>query len=991
MVREQLIINGVDVPLEGSLNPALTYSIQDIKRLDKRKSTYSKTVTLPGSKVLNDLFNFIFEINIDGTFNPNLKADAVYLVDSQTILNGFIRLNAVHFLDNSNIIYKCTLLGSTANFFTDLGELELTDIQDLNDFAHAWNELEQIASWDTQIEFQGNPIPFTYGRGYVYPLLDYGQSTDLETFKSTELYPAFYVKELWDRIFADAGYTYTSNFLSNFQEKRFRRAIIPFNGDKFGISPAQMENRRFTADSPSFIDSMVDIGSQSNPTGSSYVDFTDVTDAGNIHNAGVFTVPGSGSYSVSASIDITATYQPLQIAPETVKANIKTRVVLFIINTTTGQTLGSNMMFVAPDYTYVFPVPAPGVPGTYTTTLNPTPPDENYCTTVTYNASTFYNPVARTSPNPPNRLMVNLSDIPLYQGDEIKVFVTASTFALNTSYSGQSLLASYYDASGGIYNGEYDINLVNTGLFKASQINTDYAYNDTLDMYSCLPRKIKQKDFVTSIINMFNLFIEADIDNPKNLKIEPRDDFYNSITLDWSKKLDVSQDLIIKPMALLDASRYIFSYKEDKDYYNEKYLESYGDIYGQREIIIQNEFLSNTNTNKIIFSPTPLVGQTSNDRVLSTIIKLDQYQQSQKTASNIRYLIYDGLKATSSTWVLQSTNLLEYPYAGHWDDPFNPTLDCGFGLPYEIYYDDTYYPINATNANLYNDFHQVHIAEITDKDSKIVQGKFYLTPNDISTLSFRNQYFFNNAYHRLIKVNNYSPSEVTLTECHFLKLKTKEKKTTLTELVEGGTKDPIGGGGGGGNPKDEEFLPVKGLYTNNPKDGNSYNTRTTTVQGSNNIVDRTANSVSIVGDSNVVSSETRNVVIQNGDNNFISSNIENISLINTSGVTVTESDVTYINGELRGEGSVVTIDSQTTADESVVTYLCDTTIGDVKVNLPESPTVGKIWNFKKMTIDNQIQLIPAPPQTIDGLSITYIDALNNSYSIQFDGLNYKII
>ena len=58
MVREQLIVNGVDVPLEGSLSPNLTYSIQDIKQLDKRKSTYSKTVTLPGSKVLNDLFNF---------------------------------------------------------------------------------------------------------------------------------------------------------------------------------------------------------------------------------------------------------------------------------------------------------------------------------------------------------------------------------------------------------------------------------------------------------------------------------------------------------------------------------------------------------------------------------------------------------------------------------------------------------------------------------------------------------------------------------------------------------------------------------------------------------------------------------------------------------------------------------------------------------------------------------------------------------------------
>ena len=143
MVTEQLIVNGVDIPLEGSLNPNLTYSIQDIKRLDKRKATYSKTITLPSSKVLNDLFNFIFEINIDGTFNPNLKADAVYLVDSQTILDGFIKLNAVHYLDNSHIIYKCVLLGSTANFFTDLGEKELTDIQGLN----GWDAVILWEAW----------------------------------------------------------------------------------------------------------------------------------------------------------------------------------------------------------------------------------------------------------------------------------------------------------------------------------------------------------------------------------------------------------------------------------------------------------------------------------------------------------------------------------------------------------------------------------------------------------------------------------------------------------------------------------------------------------------------------------------------------------------------------------------------------------------------------------------------------------------------------
>jgi hypothetical protein len=330
MVTEQLIVNGVDIPLEGSLNPNLTYSIQDIKRLDKRKATYSKTITLPSSKVLNDLFNFIFEINIDGTFNPNLKADAVYLVDSQTILNGFIKLNSIDFLDNSMISYKCTLLGSTANFFTDLGEKELTDIQGLGDFNHRWNDIEQRASWDTSIEFQGSPIAFQYGRGYTYPLIDYGKSTDLETFLATDLYPSFYVKELWDRIFTDAGFTYTSNFLSS-AEKRFKQAIIPFNGDKFGMNSAQIADRMFTADTPSFSASMTNIGAVSGDNYTSSVNYVDVSDPANLHNAGVFTAPATGRYNVSAAVDLTATFKPLPLA--TVKSKMYVKVTIGIVIT----------------------------------------------------------------------------------------------------------------------------------------------------------------------------------------------------------------------------------------------------------------------------------------------------------------------------------------------------------------------------------------------------------------------------------------------------------------------------------------------------------------------------------------------------------------------------------------------------------------------------------------------------------------------------------
>jgi hypothetical protein len=969
MVREQLIINGVDVPLEGSLNPALTFSIQDIKRLDKRKSTYSKTITLPGSKVLNDLFNFIFEINIDGTFNPNLKADAIYLVDSQTILDGFIQLKDIHFLDNSHIIYKCVLLGTTANLFTDLGDLELTDIQGLSDFDHVWSETEQRLSWDTSINYLGSPTAFNYGFGYTYPLLDYGKSTDLEEFNAIDLYPAFYVKELWDRIFTDAGYTYTSSFL-NSSDKRFKRAIVPFNGDMFGMTSAQMNDRMFTADTPTFTTPSNMVNIYPSNTATSYIDFVDVEDAGNIHNVGVFTAPSTGRYDISAYVDLTALYRP--DAPVEVTANVKTSVTLYMeLN---GSTINTSNMVIAPDYTYNFPASG----GTYTTTANPNIPNDSYCTDVIWDYNSGSNPIItpRQSPNPPNRLIINASDIALVNGDEIRIRLVAENILLREIFGPN---AKYLDINDVNYDGDYSINLVNTGLFKANQRNTEYAYLDEIDMYGCLPRNIKQKDFVMSIINMFNLFIEPDVSNPNNLTIEPREAFYNATVIDWSKKLDVSNDLIYKPMGLLDASRYIFSYKEDKDYYNEKYLESYSDIYGQREVIIENEFLSNTNANKIIFSPTPLVGQSSNDRVLSTIIKLDQYQQAQQTTSNIRYLIYDGLKATSTTWIHQGTTLTEYPYSGHFDDPFNPTVDANFGLPYELYYDSTYYTITVTNNSLYNEFHKLQIDEITDKDSKIVKGKFYLTPNDVSTLSFRNQYFFNNAYHRLLKVDNYNPSEVALTKCEFLKLKTKDKYTGRIIVVSGGIDQLIG----------SETVPLISRYTSNPKDGNSYNTRTTTVQGSNNIVDRNAKSVSIIGDNNVVSSLTKNIVIQNGANNIIESNVQNISLINTSGVTVTESNVTYINGEIKGNGSVVIVNSSFTPDESVGTYLCDTSTGDMNISLPATATVGKVWNFKKIAIDKSIRINSL--SLIDGLPNLYIYALNNSYSVQFDGLTYKII
>src|ERR1017187_5891178 len=55
----------------------VTYSIFDISEPDKRGGTRSKTLELPGTGKNNIIFNHVFEIDTDGTFNPNIKADCI--------------------------------------------------------------------------------------------------------------------------------------------------------------------------------------------------------------------------------------------------------------------------------------------------------------------------------------------------------------------------------------------------------------------------------------------------------------------------------------------------------------------------------------------------------------------------------------------------------------------------------------------------------------------------------------------------------------------------------------------------------------------------------------------------------------------------------------------------------------------------------------------------------------------------------------------------
>ena len=959
MVKEELYIGNERVELLGSLEPNLTFNISDIKNPDKRKSDFSKSISLPSSKKINKLFENIFEINIDlQTFNPNLKTDVLYLVNGETIIDGYLQLKEIKNIDK-NITYEVTIIGRVGSFIQDLGDSYLDDLT-WTDLNHTYNEATQIASWSLST--------------YVYPLIDYGFNQDFWKYYVTGMYPAVFVKEYIDRMFAAINYTYTSTFLTT---TPFTKLIIPYNKKEFRLTAAAINLRLFEANTPEWQSSGTSELNISNTiplnpiiySGSRIIHTNDVSDVSNVHNTttGIYTVNLNGFYDVQVDVKLNAEFKPTGAGAEAV--DVTSGVIGFIQlkNITTGITLDSQIVAI----TYSLNI---GAGATGTTSATPTYPDPDYRDGGNINQGFLTFNAERPETN---RYLLTASNIQLAAADQLEVEfigVFSSTNTYGGTGSGKAFLGL---TTGNYYDGSVDVQLI-TSTFSNRVVNSGIIEGDTVQMVTAIPHT-KQRDFFMSIVKMFNLYVQADSQNDRHLIIEPREDFLTSDIVDWSQKLDNSKDVSYLPMGALDSKDYLYKYKQDKDYYNELYNATWDEVYGQEKYEITNDFLKNEFKTELIFSPTCSVGKDYNQMVLPTIKKYDESLASGhneiRLMSNIRILYFGGMK--TGYWRHYHaggiTTNLTYPYAGHYDDPFNPTLDLNFGLTKEIYYDNTFAPITLTDNNLFNKYHKKFIEEITDVNSKVVRAYFNLTPSDIKNLSFRKQFRFNNAYFRLNKIENYNPSELTM--CEFLKIKDAEVFVPTTTVINGGINGD---------------LPV--FTTSQITNNNSLSDQNVTVQGSGNYVNRSSSNIQINGNDNRVFSECTNIQIS-GSNNIINAGVENVVLINTNNVEVTSSNISYYDNQAIGQDSLVEVSTTPyTATEEILTYLVDTNAGNVEFYLPNTTTIGQTFVVKLVEASNTLNITTASgTPRIDGAANKSTSTLYECFVIRFDGVNYQII
>lgn len=356
----------------------------------------------------------------------------------------------------------------------------------------------------------------------------------------------------------------------------------------------------------------------------------------------------------------------------------------------------------------------------------------------------------------------------------LKNISTTASIAVNDIFKVNIL---YTPAGGGSFNVGLDV-YINTWTIDAPvKVLSPAVINDTIQMRYAVPQNIKITDFFTSILKMFNLYVVEDKDIAKKLIITPYIDFYLNENLDWSDKLDRSQEIRLKPMGELNARVFNFKFKQDDAYYNKTYKEKFNEGYMDFSYDTEYEYAKDKDDLEVIFASTVNYAPNGQDKIVPALYKEGNFADESITSSNIRILQTKML--TVANWDIKNTsggniqtNITQFPYSGMWEHPTVPNNgtyfeSLGWASPKEIYYTITG---TTVNYGLFNSFWSQYFAEITNPNSTILTAQFHLTSMDIRTLDFAKNILIDGTMWRINKVEGYDPLSEKPTKVELLKV-----------------------------------------------------------------------------------------------------------------------------------------------------------------------------------------------------------------------------
>ena len=230
----------------------LTLSIDDFKNVAEKIQSYSKDFNLPATKRNNQIFGNIFEITRTVAnpydFNPYVRTRAVLKQDGIILFDGALRLIDIQDREGE-ISYNVNLYAQTIALADTLKNKTFDNIN-FNELQHSYNKTIIKGSWYVDGLTLINNLPVGTYAGTAgtketdvlkYPFVDWthqmlyangatGTNATLGTPELTSFEQAFRpfikIKYLIDRIFSDAGYTYSSGL---FESSEFGKLFMDFN------------------------------------------------------------------------------------------------------------------------------------------------------------------------------------------------------------------------------------------------------------------------------------------------------------------------------------------------------------------------------------------------------------------------------------------------------------------------------------------------------------------------------------------------------------------------------------------------------------------------------------------------------------------------------------------------------------------------------------------------------------------------------------------
>ena len=1097
---------GIEIDLYDNIPIPITFTILDIREPEKRKTSWSKTIKIPGTKTNNRVFSHIYDIGGDAwvkigdksvwsAFNPNLKTEVILLNDGVQVMKGNMQLKNIIKDSVGNIEYEIALNGDLTSLFFDVGNKKLSDL-DFSEFSHTWTKENIELTWsgisptsdgsyinntttatgkdisaiykdptsgrfafttttthgysigdwllisgDVSAISQQEPfkaavgtwvvtdVPTTTkvvlnyfypkifsgatqspsnfksykttatGKGYVYPMISWGDEYDFNSFPVTSFVPGFFVKQILDKVFEETNSSYESDF---FDSQFFKRLILIQKKQGYEQSTEALSRRKFWVGTNNYYFNVASAGnvspnftsypkflvagsqSKTNPDmwpnpisvtnyptrmpfrvetgGTSTQSFYDSSGLWN-QDTNSWTVTEAGEYRVStsfrlnikcemngyeggASADGTASFSPSTKTyfpgGSTTFTNPQNQNGLVITAKIKRKRNGQNMPDLATYTQNVFMNRS----HSYDTTRDRL---KGY-STGHWKGFGIYQPESWEN------IQINLTGSSPYfaKGDEVWVELSWSVNAGKSSnaltVSGRNMAISFNEVpSTGAkkdIRGEWLLQ-VESGAYIFNEPSQKVSEGSFVDANAFIPKDLSCKDFLLSIIKSFNLHIAGDREIERKYYIEPRDEFYYtgsngaSDYADWTDKVD-NDSVTITPVGELISKYYVFSNKEESDFWNKKFKEERGRAYSYYNKEILNDFLKDSTDIEVPLGTTIMINNPEgSDVVMPAILQRESNGSFKPLSSSApRMLIWSGIKPYTMQrggsfiqlqnpdiqnglgWEMLSSTIQSgasssqyyyYPYAGTVDSAQDPYYDINW---FNMEDDDFVYWDSArwTNNNLYNAYWSNFINEISDPASKVIQAKVYLTPADIYNLDFRKIYIIDGNYLRLQKVVDYDPMADGLTTCEFLKLKSVSKFSKKWIVVDDfGTYDRIF------EPDTTPIIynfgyqpdkaPVKRStefgFTNVLSGSSLSNNNTINVNGLGNFVATSAKNIKVNGNENAVGDSTKNVNISSGNGNFVSGGVSNVNIIGTDKRFIAESDVTYINNVRFKNGSPI--------------------------------------------------------------------------------------